>query len=93
MPLLTWQLKPRLGIDVKDLRPIDYVGEINSPKLFIAGEKDEHTTIDESQTLFAAASEPKELWIVPDAKHIDFYLLVKEEYEQKVLSFFEKNLR
>ncbi len=92
-PLLTWQMKPRLGIDVKDLRPIDNVGSINIPKLFIVGEKDEHTTIEESNALFSAANEPKELWIVPNAKHVDFYPLVKEEYEQKVSSFFEKYLR
>lgn len=92
-PLLTWQLKPRLGIDVKDLRPIDYVGALDMPKLFIAGEKDEHTTLKESNALFAAASEPKELWIVPNAGHIDFYSLVKDEYEQRVSTFFEKYLR
>lgn len=92
-PLLTWQLKPRLGIDVKNLRPIDNVGAINIPKLFIAGEKDEHTTIEESNALFNAANEPKELWIIPNAKHTDFYSLVKDEYERKVLTFFEKNLK
>lgn len=92
-PLLTWQMKPRLGIDVKDLRPIDNIGAINIPKLFIAGEKDEHTTLAESRALFAAASEPKEMWIVPNAKHVDFYPLVTGEYEQKVSTFFEKYLR
>lgn len=92
-PLLTWQMKPRLGIDVKDLRPIDNVGSINIPKLFIVGEKDEHTTLEESNALFEAANEPKELWIIPNAKHIDFYPLVKGEYEQKVSTFFEKYLQ
>jgi uncharacterized protein len=92
-PLLTWQMKPRLGVDLKDLRPIDNVGAINTPKLFIVGERDEHTTLEESNALFTAAAEPKELWIVPNAKHIDFYPLVKDEYEQKVSSFFEKYLQ
>lgn len=91
-PLLTWQLKPRIGISVDNLRPIDHVSEINSPKLFIAGEKDEHTTLEESKMLFATANEPKELWIVPNAKHIDAYYFAREEYEQRVLSFFEKHL-
>ena len=92
-PLLTWQLKPRLGIGVNDLRPIDCAGLITIPKLFIAGEKDEHTTLEESETLFKAASKPKELWIIPNAKHTDAYALTKAEYEQRVLSFFEKNLQ
>src|SRR5688500_12469407 len=36
-PLLTWQLEPRLGIDADALRPIDKVGAIRVPKLFIVG--------------------------------------------------------
>lgn len=92
-PLLTLQLKPRLGIGIKDLRPIDNVGSIDIPKLFIVGEKDELTTLKESNALFAAANEPKDLWIIPNANHVDAYSLVKDEYEKKVSSFFENYLR
>jgi uncharacterized protein len=92
-PLLTWQLKPRLGISPQDLRPIDRVGQIKTPKLFIAGGEDLHTTIEESRQLFAAASEPKELWIVNGAKHQDAHAFAREEYERRVLEFFSRNLR
>src|SRR5262249_15139990 len=57
-PLLTWQLRPRLGITTTDLRPIDHVTEIRTAKLFIAGADDQHTTLAESRRLFAAANEP-----------------------------------
>lgn len=92
-PLLSWQLKPRLGISSADLRPIDKVGTLTSPKLFIVGAEDRHTTLEESRQMFSAASEPKELWVVGGAKHVDLYPLVKGEYEQRVLSFFRKYLR
>jgi fermentation-respiration switch protein FrsA (DUF1100 family) len=92
-PLLSWQLKPRLGISADDLRPIDKVSRFSVPKLFIAGESDRHTTLVESQQMFSAAGEPKELWVVPRAEHVDLYPLAKEEYERRVLDFFEKNLR
>lgn len=92
-PLLSWQLKPRLGISADDLRPIDHVSKFNVPKLFIAGEQDRHTTLAESQQMFSAASEPKELWVVPRAEHIDVYPIAKAEYEQHVLGFFRKYLR
>jgi alpha-beta hydrolase superfamily lysophospholipase len=68
-PLLTWQFKPRLGIGAAELRPIDRIGEIAAPKLFIAGAEDQHTTLAESQQFFHAASAPKELWVVPGAVH------------------------
>ncbi len=92
-PLLVWQLKPRLGIDERALRPVDRVGSIKAPKLFIAGAKDRHTKLAESQELFDAASEPKEYWVVEEAAHVDVHLMVKDEYESRVLDFFKKHLR
>lgn len=92
-PLLSWQLKPRLGIGAEALRPIDRIGSIGSPKLLIVGAEDQHTTLAESREMFEAAREPKELWVVSGAKHEDLYPLKKTEYEQRVLSFFGKHLR
>ena len=92
-PLLTWQLKPRLGISADALMPIEKVGRLTTPKLFIAGEQDQHTTLRESEQMFAAAAEPKELWIVEGAKHTDLYAEKKQEYEQRILKFFEDRLR
>jgi len=91
-PLLTWQLKPRIGVSADALQPIKRVGEITVPKLFIVGAEDKHTTIEESRQMFNVAAEPKELWIVERAAHIDLYAARKEEYEQRVLSFFNRQL-
>lgn len=92
-PLLSWQLKPRLGISAHDLRPIDRVGDLKTPKLFIAGSEDRHTRLEESRALFAAASEPKDLWVVNGASHQDLHVFTREEYERRVLGFFAKILR
>ena len=92
-PLLSWQLKPRLGVSAEALSPIDRIGRISFPKLLIAGEKDQHTTLEESQRMFEAASEPKELWIVNGAEHVDLYKVSTKEYEQRVGGFFGKYLR
>lgn len=88
-PLLTWQLKPRLGIDSDALRPVDKVGGITVPKLFIVGAEDQQTTLAESERIFAAAARPKELWVVEGAKHTDLHALKKEEYEQRILKFLK----
>ena len=92
-PLLSWQLKPRLGIDAEVLRPIDHIGKISSPKLLIVGAEDQYTTLEESRQMFETANEPKELWVVNGAKHADLYPVAKKEYEQHVLGFFGKYLR
>jgi fermentation-respiration switch protein FrsA (DUF1100 family) len=91
--LLIIQLPMRAGIEKSALRPIDRIGAIKAPKLFIAGAKDRHTRLDESRELFAAASEPKELWVVEEAAHGDVHHMAKEEYERRILDFFEKRLR
>jgi uncharacterized protein len=92
-PLLLMQLPFRAGIEKAALRPIGRVGAIKVPKLFIAGAKDRHTKLDESRELFAAASEPKEFWVVEEAAHVDVHQIAREEYERRILNFFEKRLR
>jgi alpha-beta hydrolase superfamily lysophospholipase len=92
-PLMTAQLRLRLGIGADDLRPVDHAGRVSAPKLFIAGEQDRHTTLEESKHLFDAAAGPKELWIVEGARHEDLHVLKGREYETRVLGFFEKYLR
>ncbi len=91
-PVLSWQLKSRLGIDADALRPLNRVATVTIPKLFIVGAEDQHTTLEESQRIFEAAAEPKELWIVERAAHTDLYAVTKEEYERRVSSFLTSRL-
>lgn len=90
-PLLTCQLKPRLGFGIDDLRPVDKVKEIAIPKLFIAGDKDQHTPLNEAKELFDAACEPKQFWEIKGAKHFDLYAYDREEYEKQILNFLEQS--
>jgi fermentation-respiration switch protein FrsA (DUF1100 family) len=91
-PLLTWQLGPRLGVSAGALRPIDRVGSIPIPKLFIAGSEDQYTTLEESRQMFALAGEPKALWVVGGATHEDLCRFAGKEYEQRILDFLGQNL-
>lgn len=92
-PLLSWQIRPRLGVSPEALRPLDRAARISAPKLFIGGAADLHTTSAELRALFDAAAEPKELWIVPEARHVDLCRFGKDEYEQRILGFFSRHLR
>lgn len=91
-PLLTAQLRPRLGVGAEQMRPVERVASIPAPKLFIVGAEDRHTTLEESRQLFGAAREPKELWVVAGAAHTDLHAVARAEYERRVLDFFAKNL-
>jgi uncharacterized protein len=91
-PLLTLQLQPRLGIDLDQLRPIDHIASLGTPLLLIHGTEDRHTLIDEARTVFARAAEPKQLWEVPGAAHVDLHRYAKEQYERRVGEFLGRYL-
>jgi len=91
-PLLGAQLGPRLGLPGGTLEPIARIGEVQAPLLVIAGAEDAHTTLEQSRRLFAAAPDPKELWIISGARHQDFHRLGPAEYEARVLEFLEAHL-
>ena len=89
-PLLTLQLKPRLGISKDDLRSIDKIENVSGAIMIIAGSLDQHTTLSESQYLFSRAKEPKELWVIDGLGHVNFAKALPEEYQERVLSFLAK---
>jgi fermentation-respiration switch protein FrsA (DUF1100 family) len=92
-PLLTSQLKPRLGVGAERLRPIEAVKKISAPKLFIFGTADRHTKLNESLRLVALAMEPKDSWAIDGAGHVDLYEYSKTEYQVRILDFFSKYLQ
>jgi fermentation-respiration switch protein FrsA (DUF1100 family) len=92
-PLLTWQLRPRLGFTAKALRPIDKVGSLTIPKLIVSGSDDRYTTLAEARGLYEVAANPKEFWAVSGAGHEDLYVHAGAEYEKRVGGFLERWLR
>ena len=90
--LLLVQLQPRLHISESDLEPIRSIGRLGAPVLVVAGSRDEHTTLAESKELFAAAAEPKALWVVEGARHQDFLRYDPTGYEERVVVFLKRNL-
>ena len=91
-PLLLGQLKMRLGISTGDLRPIDFMDKVGCPVLILAGDKDLHTPMDESQMMIDAAKEPKELLTFVGAGHQDLYAFDQQQYREKVVEFLRVNL-
>jgi hypothetical protein len=56
------------------------------------GAADTHTPPAQSKELYAAAHEPKQLWIVPGAEHVGCYDTARQEYERRVTQFFRDAL-
>jgi dienelactone hydrolase len=92
-PLLLWQLTPRLGVDAAALRPVEAVRRLRCPILVLGGTRDRHTTPAETRALFDAAPQPKALWLVDGAAHVDLLRFAPEAYRQRVGGFLAKALR
>lgn len=92
-PLLLAQLGPRLGVRPSDLRPIDHIASVRCPVFVVAGENDQHTTLADTQRLFAAAREPKTLWLIPGAAHIDYLQATGDDYRHRILAFIDGAFR
>nr|WP_321401524.1 alpha/beta hydrolase [uncultured Desulfobacter sp.] len=92
LPELT--TKPMLSSIVKFMNfyPFNDIETISPrPVLFIAGETAH--SIEFSENAYKLAAEPKELYIVPDAGHVDLYDRVDVIPFDKLISFFSEYLK
>ncbi len=93
--LLLWCMmrfaQPKLGRRFPSVRKA-LENMVSRPILFIHGEKDSYIRSDQASLLYAAAEEPKYLWIVEAAKHNQSVVLVPAEYADRTTAFFRKYL-
>jgi len=82
-----------LPYDMDAVEPIQEVASI-APRalMLIHGELDPITDPRDSDALFAAAGQPKEMWALPGAGHCDAYFLDRTAYVERVTTFFESHL-
>jgi fermentation-respiration switch protein FrsA (DUF1100 family) len=78
------------GRDVAPLRVVDKLA--GRPLLLIHGIDDTMIPVSHAHRLYAAAHEPKELWLAPGANHCGAYFLDRPAYCQRVTSFFTQAL-
>lgn len=88
--LLLAQLKPRLNIWPSKLRPIDHLPNVDCPVYMISGVKDRHTTARETKQMLFATRQPKELWLVDGAAHVDVYHVSSLEDKDRVVGVLDK---
>ena len=79
--------------DYDVVNPIDVVGEVACPVLFIHEESDAFITWEETNRLFKASGNPAdEIWEVSGAPHSESYRTFPAEYTEKVDIFIRKAL-
>jgi pimeloyl-ACP methyl ester carboxylesterase len=85
-----------VGADVTKARPLDAIARISPrPILLIHSADDDNATtpVEGARKLFAAAGEPKELWVAPRGSHVGAINAFPDEYRARVIAFLRGALR
>ena len=83
----------RHGYRFSQARPLDAIGRLAPrPVLIIHGAADTVTPVEHARRLYAAAGEPRELWIVAGVDHCGAYFADRPEYCRRVVGFFDQYL-
>jgi pimeloyl-ACP methyl ester carboxylesterase len=72
--------------------PLDAVQRVHVPLFVLHGTADELIKPVYSEAVWARANEPKQLWLLNGARHSDMVEVGGEEYQQRVVGFFEEYL-
>lgn len=93
-PLTVWMSELRVGIRSEDIVPEREVVAIAPRPVFIMhGELDTTISPEDGEAVFAAAREPKQWWLIPGTAHGEGAEKAPEEYERRIVAFFDAYLR
>lgn len=88
-----WLCKAKYGWSFKEASALNQVKKCQLPMFFIHGDADGYVPTWMVHPLYEAKPEPKELWIVPGAKHAVAYKENQQEYTARVKAFTDKYIR
>jgi len=92
LAIMGYQLYFQTSVD--SVSPVSVIAKVApTPVLIIEGEGDALIPADNGRKLFAAAREPKELWIIPNADHGGTMVAAGGAYEKRVGEFFDEHLK
>lgn len=83
----------RAKFKASHVSPLESLSNIHIPIIFIYGTIDHLIKHQYSLMLFEKANQPKEIYPIEGASHNNTWDIGGIEYEQRLLNFFEKNLR
>jgi uncharacterized protein len=69
-----YPLLPRLFIRT-EYDSLAKIGDVRAPLLVLHGDRDDHVPLEQAQRIYAAANEPKTLYVIRGAAHNDTYVV------------------
>ena len=80
------------GIDLSKLAPEDAIALVDVPILVMHGEADTRIPVEHGKRVHEAAHPDSEIWVVPDAGHIDAYDDFPDEYMERMVLYLDAQL-
>jgi len=88
---MIFQAQRELGVEFPSVRKA-LMRMAPRPMFFIHGQKDTYIPVEQTEGLYALASQPKYRWIVPGAKHNQSVVLQPDRYAALTVAFFDRYL-
>ena len=90
MPVIDFVNRAVFSYSLADVSPLRWISRISPrPLLLIHAENDRIIPVEDTYKLFEAASEPKEMWIEPEADHCGAYFRDRESYIKRVSDYMD----
>src|SRR5579884_198209 len=88
-----WCARRWFDFHPRDVAPLDVIDRI-SPRavMIVQGQRDPQVRWQDAITMYQAAREPREIWLLPQSGHARCLRDAPEEYAYRVTAFFQKHL-
>ncbi|QGU96896.1 alpha/beta fold hydrolase [Clostridium bovifaecis] len=90
IPLASLFTKIRAGWSFKDVSPIKDLDKVDTPVLFMHGAEDDYVPTYMSWEMYNVKMGMKDIYIAPNAGHVEAYWSNKEDYDKKVGAFLKE---
>jgi uncharacterized protein len=92
-PMIQFFAEQETGLRASEVSAVAHIHEISPrPMMITQGGQDTQVPVDSGQKLYDAAGEPKELWFEPDLGHVELETMRAEEYERRMIAFYDHYL-
>lgn len=91
-PLVFSRMDAAAAEPLTEIRTVEAVKALNVPLLLVHGAEDRLVPLAQGQAIFAAANEPKVLYTVPGAGHLDIFTIDPAAFAAQMQAFLQEYL-
>ncbi|VAW43181.1 hypothetical protein MNBD_CHLOROFLEXI01-1970 [hydrothermal vent metagenome] len=81
------------GVSFSEIDSVKTVATLNLPILLIHGERDRLVPVEQGRAIFTAVNQPKTLYIVPGAGHLNIFTIDPDTFTEQMGAFLAEYLR